>query len=103
MSEITAEKVRVHVPGSDTCGLVTEDNTILERFRRYNGERDHVFFTGNALEADIIVLFEHFSVKMFSYVNLCEAECPFISLAATMNCRCRVEILEEAMGYPRIR
>lgn len=59
--------LKIYVARRDTCDLVTEDDGILERFVTHNQARPNVSFVAAPQDADVIVLFEHFSYKVLSH------------------------------------
>lgn len=59
--------MKIYLPNHRDTHLATEDQSILDRFIRYNQDRPDIAFVDAPADADIVVLFEQFSFKQAPY------------------------------------
>ena len=59
--------MRLYVPTRDACSLVTEYDGVIKSFLEINRDQSAIGFVDSAEAADLIIVFEHFSFKLWDY------------------------------------
>lgn len=80
--------MRVYVPTREHCTLVTEDQSLIANFLRYNDDDKDVEFVDSAEQSDLIIIFEHWSFKLWDHKDTlrdCSLLRGFIEKVFTIN------------------
>lgn len=62
--------MKIYVPTKQECVLVNEDGQLINNFVEANRDEKEVEFVDSPDTADIIIIFEQFSFKLWNYQNL---------------------------------
>lgn len=61
---------KIYLPRKEDCTLVTMDFNLLNNFVKYNKDVPDILFVDSDRDADIIVIFEQFSLKLWDYAHI---------------------------------